>query len=529
MDGKYCMYLRKSRADIEAEERGEGETLKRHEKILLDLARKMNIFIGEDAIYREIVSGETIAARPVMQKLLSDVGAGKWKGIFVVEVERLARGETIDQGLVAQTFKYSNTKIITPLKTYNPNDEFDEEYFEFGLYMARREYKTINRRLQRGRTLSAKEGKYVGNTPPYGYSRVKLKGQKGYTLEPKPDEARIVKLIYKWYTNGELQEDGTYERLGVSLIAKKLNEMRVLPRKGKDWTTSTIRGILSNPVYIGKIRWKARAQKKKMVNGEMIIERPRSKDPLVFDGLHPAIIDYDTYKLAQKYLAENPSLPVPTRYIVKNPLAGLIVCGMCGRKMNRRPYQKASPSLMCIGPTCSNVSSPLHLVEEKLLQALRKWLMDYKIEIKIQENKKICFDTEIIKQSIKDIEKELETLNKQLNSLHDLVEQGVYSTDTFIKRSQNIESKINTAKASKDELETKLKNIFSVEEKKKSIIPRWEKVLNIYNKLESAKDKNELLKEILDKVIYTKEEGGRWSGKVDDFELVINPKLPQDH
>ena len=180
----------------------------------------MNIFIGEDAIYREIVSGETIAARPVMQKLLSDVGAGKWKGIFVVEVERLARGETIDQGLVAQTFKYSNTKIITPLKTYNPNDEFDEEYFEFGLYMARREYKTINRRLQRGRTLSAKEGKYVGNTPPYGYSRVKLKGQKGYTLEPKPDEARIVKLIYKWYTNGELQEDGTYERLGVSLIAK---------------------------------------------------------------------------------------------------------------------------------------------------------------------------------------------------------------------------------------------------------------------------------------------------------------------
>jgi site-specific DNA recombinase len=113
--------------------------------------------------------------------------------------------------------------------------------------------------------------------------------------------------------------------------------------------------------------------------------------------------------------------------------------------------------------------------------------------------------------------------------LHDLVEQGVYSTDTFIKRSQNIESKINTAKASKDELETKLKNIFSVEEKKKSIIPRWEKVLNIYNKLESAKDKNELLKEILDKVIYTKEEGGRWSGKVDDFELVINPKLPQDH
>ena len=80
-----------------------------------------------------------------------------------MEVERLARGDTIDQGIVAQTFKFSDTKIITPIKTYNPNNEFDEEYFEFGLFMSRREYKTINRRLQRGRMASVKDGKYVAN------------------------------------------------------------------------------------------------------------------------------------------------------------------------------------------------------------------------------------------------------------------------------------------------------------------------------------------------------------------------------
>lgn len=153
----YCMYLRKSRADLEAETRGEGETLAKHERILLALARKLKINVTK--IYKEIVSGETIAARPVMQQLLSDVEKGMWKGVLVVEVERLARGDTMDQGLVAQTFKYSDTKIITPIKTYDPNDEFDEEYFEFGLFMSRREYKTINRRLQRGRALSAKEGK----------------------------------------------------------------------------------------------------------------------------------------------------------------------------------------------------------------------------------------------------------------------------------------------------------------------------------------------------------------------------------
>ncbi len=162
---KFCLYLRKSRSDLEAETRGEGETLARHEKALLDLAKKLNLNIVR--IYREVVSGETIASRPVMQELLADVEQGMWDGVLVMEVERLARGDTIDQGIVAQTFKFSNTKIITPMKTYDPNNEFDEEYFEFGLFMSRREYKTINRRLQNGRIASVTEGKYVGNNPPY--------------------------------------------------------------------------------------------------------------------------------------------------------------------------------------------------------------------------------------------------------------------------------------------------------------------------------------------------------------------------
>ena len=174
---EYAMYLRKSRADIEAEANGEGETLARHENILLDLARKNEIKIGK--IYKEIVSGETIEARPEMQKLLSDVRNDRWKGVLVVEVERLARGETMDQGIVANAFKISNTKIITPMKVYDPNNEFDEEYFEFGLFMSRREYKVINRRLQRGRIMSVKEGKYVGSIAPFGYDRVKIKGDKG--------------------------------------------------------------------------------------------------------------------------------------------------------------------------------------------------------------------------------------------------------------------------------------------------------------------------------------------------------------
>ena len=123
MQDNYCAYLRKSRADRDAEMKGEEETLARHKRILTELSQKIGKPISK--FYSEVVSGETITARPVMQELLSDVESGTWAGVYVVEVERLARGNTKDQGIVADAFKYSNTVIITPTKTYDPGNEFD--------------------------------------------------------------------------------------------------------------------------------------------------------------------------------------------------------------------------------------------------------------------------------------------------------------------------------------------------------------------------------------------------------------------
>ncbi len=510
----YCMYLRKSRADAEAEVRGEGETLARHEHILLELARRQKLNVTK--IYREIVSGETIASRPAVQQLLSDVEQGQWKGVLVVEIERLARGDTMDQGLIGQTFKYSGTKIITPGKTYDPDNEFDEEYFEFGLFMSRREYKTINRRLHRGRMESVKEGKYVGNKPPYGYTRVKLVGQKGYSLEPHPDQSSVVQMVYSLYTTGT----------GISLIVRKLNDLRIPTVNGGDWVVATDRDMLSNPVYTGKIRWNYRPQVKKMVNGEMKRERPRGKECLLFDGLHQAIIGQEVFDQAQRILAENPSTPAPKQYGVKNPLAGLVVCGKCGRKMVRRPYSNKYPeTIMCPVTSCDNISSKLSLVEDKLLQTLALWLDKY--EISVGNTKSDINEVDLIRKAVATLDGELATLTTQKESLHDLLEQGVYDTDTFLDRSKTLGEKINKAMGDKEKLNIKLGAIESKENGKKNIVPAVKKVVAIYGSLQTAEDKNRLLKEVLDKVIYTKEVGGRWHAKPDAFKLVLYPKLPK--
>ncbi|MEG2050928.1 MAG: recombinase family protein [Oscillospiraceae bacterium] len=530
MRGEYAIYLRKSRVDIEAESRGEGNTLLRHEKVLLDLAKRMNLKIIQ--IYREVVSGETISARPEMQNLLNALSNNMYDGVLVMEVERLARGDTVDQGIVAQAFKFSDTKIITPSKTYDPNNEFDEEYFEFGLFMSRREYKTINRRLQRGREAAIKEGKYVGSKAPYGYRRIRLENDKGFTLEPIPEEASAVKMMFDLYTTGELQEDGTYKRLGTALLARRLNELKIPSKTGKTWTSCTIKFILRNPVYAGKIRWNCRPRKKSIVNGQIKAERPRRpiEECLVAEGLHPAIVDQQEFQEAQEMLDKNPPRPVGERFVVKNPLAGLVVCGKCGRHLHRRPYQDPNKpaSLICADPQCDNVSTALHYVEERILKGLEGWLKNYKLQWGLSDNRNKSDLVSVRQKAADSIANEIKTLNNQLDNLHDLLEQGIYSTDQFLDRSKKLSDRISQAEKDNAELLNEVKKEKAREQNKNNLLPKIEKLLSVYQEIESPAAKNDLLKEVLEKVVYVKTVNGSCSNaSPEDFEISIYPKLPK--
>lgn len=522
MNESVCIYLRKSRADREAEARGEGETLARHERILLDLAKKKEYIVG--AIYREVVSGETIADRPVMQQLLREVESGMWDGVLVVEVERLARGDTIDQGTVARAFQYSDTKIITPIKTFDPNNESDEEYFEFDLFMSRREYKTIKRRLNAGRISSVKEGKYCGNKPPYGYERVKLEKEKGYTLRPVPAQAEVVKMIYTWYAG-----DGC-EQIGVAKIVRKLNDMGIKSALGSDWTPASIQGILANPVYIGKIRWNGRKVVKAVQNGQVVKTRPRSKDVLVCDGLHPAIISDGLFNSAQEIRKKNPPRPISIKNTVRNPLAGIVYCSKCGRAMVRRPYQKRGQedTLMCPYTSCRTVSSKLSLVEKAVIDGIEEIAEEYKLNNDISVSSKDIDLGIVSKQNlIHEKESELKRLNNQKTKQYDLLEQGIYTTEVFLERSKAIAESVQACSDSIEKLKEEINRDKVLVEQQSAFIPRCEELLNNYWSLD-MESRNKMLKSLIDKVIYTKDSKNAYGrGNEIKFELDIFPKIQE--
>lgn len=505
----YCAYLRKSRKDMEAEAHGQGETLARHEKRLKDYAKSVGIKISK--FYKEVVSGETISARPVIQQLLTDVESGMWTGVLVVEVERLARGNTLDQGIVSNAFQYSNTKIITPLKTYDPNNEYDEEYFEFGLFMSRREYKKINQRLHYGILSSVNEGKHVASAPPYGYEKYKLPKQKGYSLKINEKEADAIRLIFNWYTDG----------IGIQTICNKLNELGFKPRRSDEFTKSTIFHILDNPVYIGKINYTDKATIKKVVDGNVVRVKNENKNLISVDGMHEPIIDINIWNKVRNIKSNNLICRTRVDYSLKNPMSSILKCGICGRHMQRVTNVKRNDVRICCRKCKQNVGSNISYVEEKLLQALKILLDDYKIKMINKDNSDIELLINVNKENITNYTKELDKVKLQLSNTYDLLEQNIYTKETFVERSNYLKQQIKDITSTIAQLENEKIELSKKKNNKEILIPKIEKVIDSYYETYNIEIKNELLKSVLEKVEYLKIN----PKDKDDFTLKLYPKL----
>ena len=118
------IYLRKSRSDDPS--MSVDEVLAKHESILQEYAiNNYGSPIPEEQIYREVCSGETIADRPVMLQVMRLIEARIYGGVLVVEPQRLSRGDLEDCGKIINAFRYTETLVVTPPKTYDLLDDYD--------------------------------------------------------------------------------------------------------------------------------------------------------------------------------------------------------------------------------------------------------------------------------------------------------------------------------------------------------------------------------------------------------------------
>lgn len=499
---QYAIYLRKSRADLELEALGEGETLARHKKMLDALAEKKGIHPDQITVYKELVSGDSLDERPEAQRLLDDVYKKKYKGVLVVEVERLARGNTKDQGEVADAFLYSDTLIITPAKTYDPHNEFDQEYFEFGLFMSRREYKTIKRRLENGKKESVEEGNFIPATPPFGFNAVRI-SRKERILVEKPEESKFVKMIFDWYTE---------DQKPTSWIANQLNIMKVPTRSGREWSRSTIKDIIFNAHYIGKVTWgdQKTIKQKDPITGKVTKKRVRSGEQQIHEGKHEGFISEEQFWKVRTIYGTQAPAKVNTELV--NPLSGLLRCCDCDRAIGFQRYGDGrTPRLQHpFGKTCKKPSVIQTVVMEKLVESLKNIITDCQVKLENEQN-----NTDQIRHEsmIQTMETELVKLERRKRKLMDSweSEDGMYTKEEFIERKQMYTSGIDALK----------EKIAEAKENAPAQIDYSEQITMLHTILDcignpdlDAKAKNVFLKRYIEKITYDVVDNG------------VNKKIP---
>ena len=494
---EYAIYLRKSRKDDEAETL--EETLNKHKNILTDLAARKGLYIGK--IYQEVVSGaESIEGRPEIKQLIQDCYAGMWRGVLVVEITRLSRGSQGDAQIIMDCLKYSNRNngvlVVTPTKVYDiAHNSDDEEYMEFELYMSRREYKMVNKRMDRGREQCVVEGEFMGAYRPYGWDIVEI-GKKR-TLTPHPSEYEIGKMIYAWRISG----------LSPYQIACRLTSMGVPTYTGKsEWARESIKDFLKNPVNKGNVRWNHRMQVKMMVDGELKESRPRSNHTdhyMEYIGIHKkdAMVSDEDWELANKDFRSDKTKGGQK---LTNILAGLLVCKNCEKVMVYQPYKNratTAPRFIHKQSTeCKVKSAIAEDVLKAVAHSLRLYIEDF--ELKLEGMPTVNEDA--VALQVEALNKELRKTKRILDKLFDDYENEIYTANEFVERKAKHNERIASIKEQIAALED---TIPEKEEYENKILKLSDALSALEDESLDAEEKNRYLKDIVDKIEFSRENG----------------------
>lgn len=425
----------------------------------------------------EGISAKNVKDRPGVKRLIEDVKAKKIDAVVLYKFDRLTRDsrdtedfiELIQKyGILVYTLSGGYVDVSTPSGRFNTRILGAAAQFE---------RETMIDRVVDGFIKKVKKGySLCSGTCSYGYDRPKH--QEIQTINEK--EAEVVRRIFKLYLHGK----------NFTEIANILNAEKIRPknygkvrkkRNSNEYYTvksifqpKTIKMILSNPNYVGKVRYGCNREQ---ISINDAADYSNRKKGFVTDGLHKAIIDEKTFNQVAEKLNK-------IRKVCRRPLntkqmyyLGTLYCGFCGHLLttNRtRKVRKDGTQTEFLGYRCINR-------EKHLCQAIG--MSHNKVEkVFLNYMDKIADLDEINSFEFVDSDNELELLNsykKRLmqknNKLNELMNLFMNDSLTF-----------NEYKKMKNTLE------IDIEELKNNILKEEKK--NNYNK--KTIDKSKISKNI---------------------------------
>lgn len=263
------------------------------------------------------VSGKSTKGRYELQRLLKDAEDGLFDEVIVWKINRMAR-KNIDLLQIVDLLDKNNIAF----RSFSENFETETPMGRFALQMmgavGELERNTIVDNVKMGHKQRAKTGSHNGKVP-LGYRVVKgsaVGRGKNTEVVIVEEEAMLVRKIFELYASGK----------GLKSIANALNKDGYTTKAKGPFSTCSIRDLLDNPMFIGKIRYN------QYENWSEKRRKGKSANPILVDGLHPAIIDQNLWDKVRLLRQKKSSMP-KKRFEGEYLLTGIIRCPECGAAM----------------------------------------------------------------------------------------------------------------------------------------------------------------------------------------------------
>ncbi|UFJ62706.1 recombinase family protein [Brevibacillus sedimenti] len=304
------------------------------------------------------ISGSGLKNRNEILRLLDDAKKKKFDVVIAKSVSRLAR-DTRKGMEIAYQLESTSIRLILPEDNYDTETSKSRLMFNLKAILAEEENSKLSERIKLGLQSSARQGKRIVSLPPYGYTVNPVTKR----LEVDETTAPIVKEIFRLY----LHEGWGMFKISNYLMRKGVPTPRTVSgaaNAGTKWHQNTIKGILSNPVYTGKLVFHREETTGILAESELYkIRRKVEPDKqIVIENAHPAIITEDDFQAVQELMKKKGERKSNGK---ESLFAHIAKCADCKSGMHFKPDRR-NGAYVCGGYVkYTSLYCSSHIIEEQ--------------------------------------------------------------------------------------------------------------------------------------------------------------------
>ncbi|WP_312522464.1 recombinase family protein [Anaerospora sp.] len=446
---KVAIYVR-----VSTEEQAEhGYSIDAQLNTLRDYCRLYNKEVFHEYVDRGI-SGKEMTRREQLQRLLKDAEQGLFQEVIVWKFNRMSRKNKDLLEIVDWLEKHN-----VHFRSFSENFDTSTPMGRFALQMmgavGELERNTIVENVKLGMKQRAREGFFNGGSC-LGYESVKPTETDRNTLRIVPAEAPTVRKIFSLYAAGK----------GLRSIANQLNREGHRTNKGNTFGSDSIRQIITNPIYIGHIRYN------RFEDWSEKRRKGKTSEAIIVEGKHEAIIDQGLWDKVQR-LFQQKSKVSPRQQQSENLLTGLIRCPECntpmvasrtvnylkdGTKVTRR-YYSCGQFRSKGSSVCHANSVKAEEAENYVLKRVKRVLNHPQLlaDITKAANDKLINNQESLRLELPAIVAKLEQLADKKRKILDVYELEDLDRETLGKRLREITAEEHSLSLRKSEIEAGLR------------------------------------------------------------------------